>query len=229
MSRELLIFDFDGTICDTPQVALTIINEVAPEFGVSRISREQLSELKQKSYAEVMEAAGLSWRKLPAIIRKVRARFREHVDTVPLIGGMDEVIRDLHREGYRMGILTSNTRENVELFLRRHDLMCFEFIHTPRSMWGKHKILARLLRRYGLPPESVLMIGDEVRDIEAAKRCRVDAVAVSWGFNGEKLLRETQPWRLIQHPDELPGLMREKPGEWPAAARGFCAWIRKSI
>lgn len=203
MKKSLLIFDFDGTIADTLLVALKILNELGSDYGFPHVDRQQFIQLKQKTVPELMQLSGLSWFQLPGFVRKARSSFRSHLELVRPVGGMPEILRHLHAQEYRLGILTSNTKEGVEAFLAQHDLELFEFVYAPDSLFGKAKVMRKILSHEGLPPQEVVMIGDEVRDIEAAHKAGIDSVAVTWGFNTEERLHEAAPSRLAQQPLDL--------------------------
>ena len=46
-------------------------------------------------------------------------------------------------------------------------------------------------------------IGDEVRDIEAAKEAGINSVAVTWGFSDLAQLKKAKPFALITKPEQL--------------------------
>ena len=46
-------------------------------------------------------------------------------------------------------------------------------------------------------------IGDETRDIDAAKQCGISAVAVTWGFNSEAIIAKHNPHYLVRHPKDI--------------------------
>ena len=50
---------------------------------------------------------------------------------------------------------------------------------------------------------TVLYVGDETRDVEAAMAAGVDAAAVTWGFQTEALLRSANPRFVLSAPREL--------------------------
>jgi phosphoglycolate phosphatase len=52
----------------------------------------------------------------------------------------------------------------------------------------------------------VLYVGDEMRDVAAAKKAKVAVAAVSWGFHAEALLRGMGPDAVLAEPGELVGL-----------------------
>jgi phosphoglycolate phosphatase len=59
----------------------------------------------------------------------------------------------------------------------------------------------------------VIYVGDETRDIEAARKIQIQVIAVSWGFNSREVLAEQKPDFLISHPSQLIEVVRgESPG-----------------
>lgn len=203
MEKRLIIFDFDGTIANTLAVAVDIFNTVGSEFNLPKLDANQLGELKQKRIHELMEMAGLSWHQLPFFIKRVRDEFKKQREVVEPIHGMSEVICKLHQAGYQMGVLTSNTEDNVLHFLDKFEINHFDFIIAPNSIFGKSGALKEILKRYKLKPAEVIMIGDEMRDIKAAHKCKIDVIAVNWGFNAKELLETGKPQFLVQHPAQF--------------------------
>ena len=53
----------------------------------------------------------------------------------------------------------------------------------------------------------VEVVGDEVRDVEAAQKAGVDVAAVTWGFQSSEALADLAPTYLIHHPMDLLGLV----------------------
>ena len=70
-------------------------------------------------------------------------------------------------------------------------------------MFGKDKKLRSAMRKYNLNPKETFYIGDETRDIEAAKKVRIKSVAVTWGFESEKVLKKADPDFIIKSPEEF--------------------------
>lgn len=203
MQKKLLVFDFDGTIANTLAIAVEVVNKLGEEFGFPHVSEEEFMELKHKRIGELLRLSGLSWIQVPLLVKRARDYFKINMARVDPIHKMPEVLPSLHDRGYMMGILTSNTQEAVRTFINHHELNYFEFIHAPDSIFGKSKVLREVLKTYYLKPEEVVMIGDEIRDISAAKKAKVDAVAVTWGFNSIQRLEEVEPAHIIHDPNEL--------------------------
>ena len=60
-----------------------------------------------------------------------------------------------------------------------------------------------MLREKKFDKKDVLYVGDETRDITAAKKAKIKVVAVTWGFSSRKGLEKYKPDFLIDKPEEL--------------------------
>ncbi|MFK7925070.1 MAG: HAD-IA family hydrolase [Bacteroidia bacterium] len=203
MKKQLLIFDFDGTIANTWQVAGRILEDVRETYTLPPVDMDRLAELRGKSIKELLKISGLSWWQLPRFLNHARKLFKVYIDEVPPIKGMPEAIRDLQSRGFKMGILTSNSEDSVRIFLEKNNLEGFDFVLAPENLFGKAGVIKRILKYSKLKGGSVIMIGDEVRDINAATKAGIDSLAVSWGFNSEELLMSGSPTHLVHSPEEM--------------------------
>jgi len=70
-------------------------------------------------------------------------------------------------------------------------------------LFGKGRALRRILRAEGVASAEAVYVGDEVRDIEAARSVGVTAVAATWGFQSEGILRASNPDHIITEPRQL--------------------------
>jgi len=119
--------------------------------------------------------------------------------------GLVEALKTLKEKGFSLGILTSNFQKNVELFLKKNNLEIFDFIYSDNSpfLLGKGDKLKKLIEKNHWRQDEVVYVGDETRDVEAAKKAGVKIISVSWGFNSKKILQKQQPDFLINKPEEL--------------------------
>ena len=202
-SMSTLIFDFDGTLAETLELTRQLFNKVAPKYHLTPLSEADLPKLRDKSAREVLKMSGLPFYKLPFLIRDVQKTFHRHARDVQPIPGIKPALTQLHSAGVTLGIVTSNSQENVEAFLDTHHIDCFDFIHSEKNLWGKGPVLAKVVKKMKLNPAETWYVGDEVRDIEAARTAGLKVIAVTWGFNSKKALSETKPDRLIEKPAQL--------------------------
>lgn len=199
----VFIFDFDGTIADTHNFIIAISNRLAGEFKYNLIQPHEVEDLKNKTSQEVIRHLKVPILKIPAILTKAKKELHLSIDTIQPIAGLKDILRQLDKAGVRMGILSSNSEENIRTFLENHGLEIFEFVDSTVKVWKKNTSLKKLLIKHGFEVEQILYIGDETRDIQAARRLGIKVAAVTWGYNSKKTLAAHKPDFLIHTPKEL--------------------------
>ena len=201
---KAIIFDFDGTVADTFDTIVGISNRLALEFGYKQAAPEEIEQIKNLSSRQIIKQSGVSILKLPFVFKKIKNELNNEIYRLNPLPGIREALEELKKQGYRLGIITSNDRDNVILFLQSNNLQeLFDFIYSGATIFGKSRVINRFLKQAHLAPEEVIYVGDETRDIEAAKRSNIKMIAVSWGFNSKTVLAEHNPDFLIHHPQEL--------------------------
>ena len=204
MTQKVIIFDFDGTIADTVDALVTIANRLAVDFGYIQITPEELARLRTFSSREIIKYSGISLFKIPFLLKTIKGELKQKIQELKPIPGIQDTLIELHKEGYRLGIITSNSQENVTAFLRNHELAyLFDFIYSGVTIFGKTTIINNVLKQKQLTTQAVIYVGDETRDIEASKKANIKVIAVAWGFNSPEALAKQNPDFLINHPSEL--------------------------
>jgi len=204
MTLKVIIFDFDGTIADTLDALVTIANSLAVKFNFKQITPEELAVLRNLNSRQIIKKSGISLLQIPFLVKRVKSELKQQIQHLSTIPGIKEALIELNNQGHRLGIITSNSTDNVTAFLEKNELEdLFEFIHSGITIFGKTRIINNFLKQENLQPEEVIYIGDETRDIEATKKAHVKVIAVSWGFNSREVLAAENPDFLIDHPSEL--------------------------
>ncbi len=116
---------------------------------------------------------------------------------------MKQCLEKLREEGISLAILSSNNEETIRAFLTDHDLAYFDAVKGKISLFDKARFIRRFLRKMDIPAESALYVGDEIRDVEAAKKAGIPVIAVGWGYDEASLLASAHPDEFVQRPDEL--------------------------
>jgi phosphoglycolate phosphatase len=196
MQLRAAIFDFDGTIADTFDQVVAILNRLSGEFGYRAAAPDEIEELRGMSARDVAKRLGVRWHQIPAIVTRARNELSHAMGRIQPFAGIPEAFGALRANGIMVGMLTSNNRRNVDLFLEQHPLE-LDFVSTGSGLWSKHRRLSKLAKQYKLPRERTAYIGDEVRDIEAARALGMRAVAVAWGYTKPDLLAAQEPDALV--------------------------------
>ncbi len=211
MAIKAVIFDFDGTIADTYQAIVDITNSLASEFGYKSLTQEEISFLKNLSSREIIKQSEISLFKLPFLLKRIQKELGQQIEELSPIYGMKQVIRELESQGYILGIVTSNIQDNVVAFLKKNQLdNYFDFIRSGSSIFGKHRIINKVIKQYNLSPQKVIYVGDETRDIRSARKSNVAIIAVGWGFNSVQVLQQHNPDYLIVKPQKLLEIIKSR-------------------
>lgn len=201
------LFDFDGTLADSLLTIVEITNRLAPEFGYRPTPLEEVDALKGFSTRQLIRYSGIPLLKIPALLRRLRVELKAHGTPIAPCAGMPAIIRQLHAQNHALAVITSNTPEMVHAFLAAHALdHCFFSVDGGGTLFGKGKLIAKCLVRYRLVPNKTVYVGDEVRDIQAARFAGIRSVSVTWGFNSREALATAQPDWLVDDPGALPAI-----------------------
>jgi len=120
------------------------------------------------------------------------------------VEGIKEALFELKQQGYRLGVLTSNSKKNVCAFMAHNGMTeVFDFIYSGKNLFGKDKVMVQMLAREGLAKEAVLYVGDELRDIEASRKVGLRVIAVTWGLFGKEALEALNPDAVVETSEEL--------------------------
>jgi len=169
---------------------------------------KRLPELRHLTLKEFINHVGVSSFKVPHLLYKGRKMLKDNIGELPLIDGIVDTLKALRPHAQIMGILTSNSTENANIFLEAHRLRhLFDFVSSSTKLTSKAKNLRSIIQTFSIAPADLIYIGDETRDIKAAHKAGVSSVAVSWGFNSKEILDAQQPTYLCNTASELQSIL----------------------
>jgi phosphoglycolate phosphatase len=199
-----VLFDFDGTLVQTFPAIIDILNRRAHEFGYPPLTATTVQHLRATNTRDILQQSGLSTLQLLWLAYRVRTDLYHQLPDLPPVEGIQPALHQLHQQGYRLGIVTSNSLVNVRRFLNLHHWTpYFQSIDSSIRLLGKHQTLRRICDRNQLPTSTVAYVGDETRDIEAANHIGLTSIAVTWGFNSTAILKSSHPTHLVEQPSNL--------------------------
>ena len=203
MTRTI-IFDFDGTIADTLNAVVKIVNDHSEHFGYKKVTKQDIPYLQGKKPREILSHLGISIFKLPSWVKKIHSEINKEITYMTPTVNISPLLSELSDDkDVHLGILTSNTQENVQRFLEKNELDFFEFVRTGKSVFGKSHMINKIMKQQRLNQNDVFYVCDEVRDVEAARKSGIKSVAVTWGYNTKNALVKENPDFLVTTPDEL--------------------------
>lgn len=179
---------------------------------IKQVSDEAFAQIQDMNSHDTMKLLGVSYFKLPFFIASARKNIRKKILEIEPNQEIVQVLAMLKKQGFTLGILTSNSEQTVEAYLKKYEMDFFDFIYAANNIFGKDKSLRAILKKANLNPEKkiVVYIGDEVRDIQAAKKINLAHIGVSWGqYDSRSLLESYYPNYVCDDPESLTFLIQQ--------------------
>ena len=190
---RLVIFDLDGTLADSYPWFLRNLNSVIARFGLKPVTGADIERLRGADPREILAHLGVRRWKMPMIARYIRRLKAQHIGGIPLFSGVDEVLRALTAKGVTLAMVSSDEESNVRRTLGERNAALFAHYACSASMFGKARKFRSVLRKTGVAPGEVLCIGDEIRDLEAARAAGLAFGGVAWGYTDARALAARGP------------------------------------
>jgi len=202
-----VIFDFDGTIADTFPTVKDIIEKLLPKMGFGQFDEADWELYYNGGAKMIFKKMGVNLLQLMLIIRRMQAELNKRLGEVKPFEGIGSTIEKLKAKGIGVGIVSSDTKKNVEEFLERENIGV-DLVITGVNIFGKDRLINKYLKQRGLKKEDVVYVGDEIRDIEACRKIGVRVVGVTWGFNSKKALVGAQADWVVEKPADLAKIIK---------------------
>jgi phosphoglycolate phosphatase len=207
LKYRVIVFDWDGTILDSPSAIAECIQASCGDLGLEVPDRGRASHVIGLGMQELMRAIapGLAPERYGEFVEAYRSHFRLREPAMQLFPGMRELLADLSATSL-LGIATAKSRRGLERALDATGLRAH--FRASRCADETHPkphpaMLLEILNELSVSPENALMIGDTSHDLEMARAAGVDALAVTYGAHREEGLRACGPLGCFSSVNQL--------------------------
>jgi phosphoglycolate phosphatase len=112
------------------------------------------------------------------------------------------MLHTLRDAGLTLTLVSSDTEDNVLRQLGESAAL-FSHFACGASMFGKAAKFKAVMRRSRVTPAQTIAIGDEVRDIEAARAAGIACGAATWGYSATDALVAMKPELVFEKIDDI--------------------------
>ena len=198
----LIIFDYDGVLADTLDDLIHFGQKACDQLGVNHIvTKDDLGNLEVMSFATYGRACQVPEHLVDEFVKISLNLFAEKKSPPAIFDGMREVIQ-YFSSNHKLAIVTTNSSQNVNLFLAQHGLSnLFHAVYGVDTPGSKAQKISVARERFG--EESIFMIGDALSDVRAAKEAGVVSIAITWGHQSLETLLRGEPNYVANFPREL--------------------------
>ena len=207
MRYRLAIFDFDGTLADSFPFFVSVFSQLAHKHDFKTLTEDEANRFRHCSPREMMKHMNLPMWKLPRVAADFTSLMGKNVETISLFAGIPGALQHLTNNGVKLAMVTSNSRDNVERVLGPQLMNLFHPVECGMSIFGKHSKLKKVLRHTGIPANEAIYIGDQIPDLQSAKRAGLAFGAVAWGYGTIESLRAHSPEAEFQTVSDLQHLV----------------------
>ena len=202
---KLAIFDFDGTLGDTMGWFLDTSDAMADRFGYLKIDRSKLETLRHMSARDLMKLQKLPALKMPMIAAHFHKLMAQDAGSIRMFDGAPEVLRGLHAAGVKLAVVSSNTEANIRVVLGPELSALVSQFACGATVFGKASKFKRVLKTLGVAPAEAISIGDEIRDLDAAREVGLATAVVCWGYTAPQALRAQNPDHVFEQMGDILG------------------------
>ena len=199
-----VLFDLDGTLINFVIDYSTAKKKVQRLVSASGIGLELSDKLTLYSLLRASKTR-LEPPAYAALRREIFAVMTTYeVDAARktrLLPSVLETLQQLKERGIKIGIVTNNGHTATNVVLNRFGLHALVDLVLTRDDIEEMKphpgIMIAALKKLALKPEEVVLVGDSVADVIAARGASIQSVAVATGPSDRSDLMQVHPSRII--------------------------------
>ena len=207
---KAVIFDLDGTLLDSLNDILHVLNNTLKHFGLPEISREQAQKYIGNGARELVRLAIGSDKadRLDEILVYYKERYAQSDNGLSsLYDGEEATLYALKEKGVKIAILTNKPhaaamRANAIFF----EKFGFDLILGQTdgiALKPAPDAVFKIIKELRVDKKECLFVGDGETDVLTAKNAGMDCVSVLWGYRTKEQLQAAGATRFAENFKEL--------------------------
>ncbi len=200
---KVCVFDWDGTLVDSEKHIVDSLSYASEKLALPALTYNEKKDIIGLSMQKALETL---YPTLSASdIDKMRSYYGEYFFSVPqdasiLFEGVVTTLTSLKDAGFKLAVATGKSRHGLDKALLSTGLKSFfEIERCADETESKPNplMLQQISRYFNADPDSMLMVGDTVFDLEMARNFSMDSVGVSYGVHDVERLKAHKPIAII--------------------------------
>ena len=194
--KKLVIFDFDGTLIDSVPDLAAAVNQMLKTLGYKEQKESLIREwigngakmLVRRALLYVKPEERLDNETLQEALAIFLDHYKEHMcDATYLYPNAQETLQILKHHNKKIAIVTNKPSAFVAPILQKlgiaHLVDLYLGAEDAKRKKPHPEPLLQACEQAGVDVDAAIMVGDSKNDIEAAKACNMQSIAVSYGYN----------------------------------------------
>lgn len=191
--KKGIVFDFDYTLGDSSEGIVLCTNYALEKLGYGT---KEMKEIKRTIGLSLKDTySRLTAQSNTDEAEQFSAFFKEKADEVMVdhtqfYEGVIDVLRNLKKNGFQIGIVTTKFHYRIDQIVQKFDVVdLFDFIVGAEDVQEEKphpEGLAMIIKQMHLDREDVLYVGDSIVDAQTAEHAGVDFAGVLTGTTTRK-------------------------------------------
>lgn len=191
---SLVVFDLDGTLCNTLSDLANAVNAALISEGLPAHPESSYNQFVGNGVNNLIKSALGDKKDDKALFLKVKAYFDfyypQHLcDYTASYAGIGELLGELSKRGIKTAVHSNKPHIYIDTILRT-----LYPEHQFSIAWGQQdrferkpspQALDAMISELGVDKESVLYVGDSDVDVYTAHNAGIKVCGVEWGFRGK--------------------------------------------
>ena len=210
---KLVVFDWNGVLIEDVVATVAVDKQVFKAFGHKPINLKRYQEIFTMPVKDFFIAAGFTKAEMDKNAVRIQEMFHKlyesRIAKIRTRTGAKKLLAFLEERGIDAVILSNHTKESITSHLKRLGIEKYfsrviaNDIHATMQTKNKAQKLVEVVRTSSHKKGEMLIIGDSVEEIEAARASGIRAVSITGGYYSERRLREAKPDHVIHNLQDL--------------------------
>jgi|TARA_B110000971_G_scaffold206312_1_gene229464 2-phosphoglycolate phosphatase len=190
-SIECVLFDLDGTLVDTAQDFVSVVNKLLSEYQKAPLAADLIRQTVSNGARALVTLAfeiDENHENFADLNQRLLDLYYEELAETKavLYPGMERLLSRIEQVDIKWGIVTNKPEKYTRKLLQKLNLLerCQSLVcpdHVTHSKPHPEPILLAC-EQLNVGTERVVYLGDHIRDIQAAKNADVIAIAAAYGY-----------------------------------------------
>ncbi len=212
MDFKGVIFDLDGTLLDTTQAHILAWIEASKSLGIHEVDEAFIRQQLGKTSLDIAKEILIHYNKPTNLVERLANLkdtlfIEKYLKESKLIPNVKKMLYSLKNKGIKIAIVSSNPSSVIREVLKHMDILKYVDVIIGQDDVKEPKPspqpILKAISEMNLRKEEVLVVGDSIYDIIAAKRAGVKVYGVLTGVGSLTELRNAGAVRVLRNASML--------------------------